>query len=702
MKLFWALVSLLCLALGVGMIALKVQARAAGGYLEALPYFDYCAQGRKLLAQNQLAEAVDMAKAGGCDALAKEARAQSLGARKLATRCFRGAWVGRSEDVAGASCALVSDFFVVGDLRDLTRQGVRFAKGEKTDYFLAALSGAGIALTVLPEMDLGVNVVKFARRSGTLSEPLAKSTTKLIGTKAWPELRAMMTDVGHLTRTQGVRQATTALRYADSPKELSALSKFVAKKPHALLALKWGGKGARNLTDDALYQAAFAKGPAGIKLALKKGHKAFLKAHPLMGVTKGIYKGNAEAVLLWAMRFLSWNIVALAAGLCLAVGALGLWFLLPQRKIPKTSRTSKPSRWGFVPFTRSLSVLLIIASLGVVAFPLSAAAKDTFTPVVPEKLLSHTGAVTALSFSPQGDVLASAGADKTINLWSSGSWTIIRHFVTPKPTRSLAFSADGKVLAAGLEDGTLMLWDTASWQLKTTFRAHTLALSTLAFSPAGILATAGEDKTTVAPGRFSGVSSLLRRQRAEATLKAWQGWDATPVKTLLTDTSLTSPITSLAFNREGSSLFGATESGRLEVFDAATLQPVQQIDAAESPITALALSPDGSSLAIATAEQSPTLWNTTTWQRLEPPLGAAGARILAFASAANLLASAQENGEVTLQSLQPRSSQQRERFQADLGAVRALNFRPQGDILAVAGSNGAIRLQPVLPLERAY
>jgi WD40 repeat protein len=71
----------------------------------------------------------------------------------------------------------------------------------------------------------------------------------------------------------------------------------------------------------------------------------------------------------------------------------------------------------------------------------------------------HAGEVYAVAVAPDGQTLASGGADRTIKLWDLASgqekgaleWHI-------GPVRALAFSPNGQTLASAGDDGTVRLW----------------------------------------------------------------------------------------------------------------------------------------------------------------------------------------------------------------------------------------------------
>jgi len=107
----------------------------------------------------------------------------------------------------------------------------------------------------------------------------------------------------------------------------------------------------------------------------------------------------------------------------------------------------------------------------------------------------HKGPVNVLAFSPDGDLLASAGDDRVVRLWDAGTGRA-RGELEGHTDRvnALAFSPDGALLASAGSEGVVRLWDPTSGQPISGFATgHSLAL---AWS-AGCLAVAAERSVIV-------------------------------------------------------------------------------------------------------------------------------------------------------------------------------------------------------------
>lgn len=116
-----------------------------------------------------------------------------------------------------------------------------------------------------------------------------------------------------------------------------------------------------------------------------------------------------------------------------------------------------------------------------------------------DKFSSYQGSVDAIAISPDGQTLASAGnRDGTIELWqiSTGEkvGTLIGH---TEGVRYLTFSPDGQTLASGSWDKTIKLWRISTGQELCTLTGHRFSVTALAFTPDGQTLVSGCGNKTI-------------------------------------------------------------------------------------------------------------------------------------------------------------------------------------------------------------
>ncbi len=113
--------------------------------------------------------------------------------------------------------------------------------------------------------------------------------------------------------------------------------------------------------------------------------------------------------------------------------------------------------------------------------------------------LRHAGVVRAVQYSPDGNLLATAGDDGVVRVWTNATWQL-RHALTKHtgPVQALAFSPDGAWLATGGSDGQAIVWQVARGTVVRTVSGHRTPVLAVGFSADGKrLMSASADRVQV-------------------------------------------------------------------------------------------------------------------------------------------------------------------------------------------------------------
>ena len=109
----------------------------------------------------------------------------------------------------------------------------------------------------------------------------------------------------------------------------------------------------------------------------------------------------------------------------------------------------------------------------------------------------HHGKISSVAWSPNGQRIASVGADKTLQVWDAA--TEKKYFLHRNSSAALntvAWSPDSRYLASGGNDMLGQVWDSITRHSIYTYRGHTSYIMSVAWSPKGkFLASTGVDRT---------------------------------------------------------------------------------------------------------------------------------------------------------------------------------------------------------------
>ncbi len=121
-----------------------------------------------------------------------------------------------------------------------------------------------------------------------------------------------------------------------------------------------------------------------------------------------------------------------------------------------------------------------------------------------KRFKGHGNVVYALAFSPDGERLATAGADRQVLIWDVASGEMIKNCIGHEGViRSLAFSPDGERLASGSDDHSIRLWNTRDGALIRAFPGDGKPVYGIAFSPDGATLTAASTLASYEAGHVT-------------------------------------------------------------------------------------------------------------------------------------------------------------------------------------------------------
>ncbi|MEW6113964.1 MAG: hypothetical protein AB1664_17655 [Thermodesulfobacteriota bacterium] len=268
----------------------------AGEYCEALEYLDYFRD------YDYVRDDPEVTR------LYNEIKSKRDALSFSASDAFRGLWKGKGACAESLIAATVSDFLIIGDIRDLTWGVIKKYQGQDADEFTMALAGMGIVLSGVTAVatpasagtaapagvtaKTSVSLLKLAKKLGKLPDPLQKSLIRVFRQTAKAKSLKPLTPVSEslyrISKVDGLKVSDfmTVLSRSRSLSDIKFMEKVTATYGKQTgKFLKLGGDapvnvlrrfGTKNKEVKQAVDTAIQYGPEGMRLLQRTGPSAFL------------------------------------------------------------------------------------------------------------------------------------------------------------------------------------------------------------------------------------------------------------------------------------------------------------------------------------------------------------------------------------------------------------------------------------------
>ncbi|MEB3829398.1 AAA-like domain-containing protein [Phormidium sp. CCY1219] len=308
-------------------------------------------------------------------------------------------------------------------------------------------------------------------------------------------------------------------------------------------------------------------------------------------------------------------------------------------------------------------------------------------------------AINSMTFSPNGEYLALVGFDGTVRLWNLDG-ELLEQFKGDRHDRvnSMSFSPDGERLVTGGVDGTVRLWD-LSGNANPPFHLYRTQGDRVTFTPEAELLSSDSTpavESLSAPSSdskpqfwriiFSPDGEHFATAQPEGQLRIWNlsGTAQSP-----SFTAHEGRIVSMSFSSDGQRLATAGEDGMVRLWDlfGNSLEP--EFKSMGNEVKSISFSSDGERIAIANGPGLLQVWNLSNNQVRKLPFPYGEVTSVSFSPDGKRLAIAAEDGKIRLWNL---SGEELDKFNSDTRWINSMSFSPDGNLLATAGTDGTVTL----------
>jgi WD40 repeat protein/serine/threonine protein kinase len=299
--------------------------------------------------------------------------------------------------------------------------------------------------------------------------------------------------------------------------------------------------------------------------------------------------------------------------------------------------------------------------------------------VEPLVIRDKTG-IHGISFSGDGERLASAGGDGAVKVWNSRTGMLVKTIPAhPGFASSVAFHPDGNHLVSVGADKLVKVWDLTTEPARRVFERPCDTVHM--FGTAYAAAFNPRDPDQVAAG-------------TQGMVRIWNWRTEKPVHTFPAQGN---HRISLTFSRDGRRLASGNWRGSVFLWDAESEgEPLRMFRETDHAVAALAFSADGGRVATASFARRVNVWDTTTGKRLHSLPQSGLVLGVAYSPDDRLIVSVGEDKIVHV--WDAASGRELLDLRGHTGVCGCVAFSPDGLRLASASADGTIRLWDATPL----
>jgi hypothetical protein len=255
-------------------------------------------------------------------------------------------------------------------------------------------------------------------------------------------------------------------------------------------------------------------------------------------------------------------------------------------------------------------------------------------------LKGHSGKVTSVAISPEGEVLVSGCTDQNINIWNINDGNFIKTIAgNLGEVSSVAVSPNGDFLAVGSCEhprSNVKVWDLKTGKLIHTLLGHQKPVNVVVISPDGQILASGSNKiklwnlhkgdrictlwhsSAVHAIAISPDGTILASGSSDTKIRLWNPRTGDPLRTLIGHAG---DVKAIAMSPDGQLLFSGSADTTIKIWHLITGKLLYSLTEHTDEITSLAVSPDGQTLFSSSADTTIKIWRISNCEAVQTLTG---------------------------------------------------------------------------------